>query len=156
MFKFNKKNQEVFQNGIKGTLLDLADVPDMMFAQKMLGDGYAVLPSDGNIYAPVSGTIAVAFPTGHAFGLETKQGMEILVHIGIDTVDLQGEGFESFVEQGDKVKQGDLLCKVNLQHLIDSGKSIVTPVIFTSGQSAVLKDVGHELSVGDTEFITIG
>lgn len=155
MFKFNKKNQEVFQNGIAGRLMDLSEVPDQMFAQKLLGDGYAILPSDGNIYAPASGTITVAFPTGHAFGIETKQGQEILIHIGIDTVDLDGKGFESQVKQGDKIKQGDLLCKVSLDDIVAAGKSIVTPVIFTSGEAVTLDGVGKALSIGDTDFITI-
>lgn len=153
MFKFNKKSQEVFQNPIAGTLMDLSEVPDQMFAQKLLGDGYAILPSDGGVYAPLSGVVTVAFATGHAFGIETKQGMEILIHIGIDTVEMEGEGFESFVKQGDKVKQGDLLCKVDLSKITAADKSPITPIIFTSGQSVTHHNIGATISVGDSDFI---
>lgn len=111
--------------------MDLSEVPNQMFAQKLMGDGYAILPSDGNIHAPLSGVDTVAFATGHAFGIETKERIEILIHIGIDTVEMKGEGFESFVKQGDKIKQGYLLCKVDLSKITAADKSPVAPIIFT-------------------------
>lgn len=155
MFKFKKHQAEVFQNGIKGTLLDLSDVPDKMFAQRLLGDGYAIKPVHGAVYAPLSGTITVAFPTGHAYGIETDSGLEILIHVGIDTVELKGEGFTSYVTQGDRIKQGDLLCRVDLDVLLKHDTSSITPVILTSGESVSLTQLGELIEVGATDFIDI-
>ena len=87
-----------------GTIVDLKDVPDEAFAQKLLGDGVAILPTDNEVYSPVDGTIIQVSDTLHAYGISTKDGLDILIHIGIDTVELQGEGFEPLVKEGDQVK----------------------------------------------------
>ena len=155
MFKFKKRQEETFQNGIKGTLLDLSEVPDQMFAKRLLGDGYAIKPQEGVIHAPLSGKITVAFPTGHAYGIETPTGLEILIHVGIDTVALNGEGFTSHVKQGDSIKQGDILCQVDLDVLEKHNTSSITPVIFTSGESVSLTQIGELINVGDSDFISI-
>lgn len=143
MFNFLKKGskEDTFQNFGKGKVVALSEVPDKVFAEKMMGDGYALELSDGKIYAPVDGTVAVAFPTGHAYGITTKNDIEILIHIGIDTVELDGKGFNAKVKQNDKVKAGDLLTEVDLEYIKNAGKPTVTPMIFTSeNKIEVLKE----------------
>lgn len=145
MFKFKKKNKEVFHNIATGKVVAIENVPDGVFSQKMMGDGYAIELTEGTVYAPVSGEITMVFPTGHAYGITTAEGLEILIHIGIDTVELDGKGFNGVAKQGDKVSQGDVLTKVDLDFIKESGKSIVTPVIFTSGQTLTLNKDGQDV-----------
>lgn len=118
-----------------GELVDIETVNDPTFAQKMLGDGYAVLPSDGNIVAPVDGEVVSVFPTKHAIGFKTEDGLEILLHMGIDTVQLNGEPFEVTVEAGQKVKHGDLVAKVDLEKITAAGKDTAMMVIITNMDS---------------------
>lgn len=143
MFKFLKKNKEAFRNIGNGTVVELKDVPDGVFSEKMMGDGYALDLSEGTVYAPVSGEVTMVFPTGHAYGMTTEDGVEILIHIGLDTVELNGEGFKGQVPAGTKVKQGDVLTHVDLDFIRSKGKSLITPVIFTSGQTISLHKKGE-------------
>lgn len=116
---------------INGTATDITKVPDEAFAAKMMGDGAAVTPKDGMIYAPCDGTISFVFPTKHAIGFTTQDGLEMLIHIGIDTVKLEGKGFEPLVATGDKVKKGDQLLKVDIDYITKHAPSIMSPVVFT-------------------------
>ena len=153
MFKnlFKKDNKEVKDEGIvisnpvEGEVVNLDQVPDEVFAQKMLGDGFAVKPSGEKVYAPVGGEIKVLFPTLHAIAIETKEGLELLIHIGIDTVELKGEGFEAHVKLGDKVNAGDLLVSFNKQIIEESGKDTITPIIITNMDR--VKDLSMEYGV---------
>lgn len=131
---FQKKAKEEFRNFGVGKVVSLEKVPDAVFAQKLMGDGYALELTEGKITAPISGEIMLVFPTGHAFGIKTADGLEILIHLGIDTVELNGEGFRSLVKQGDRVKQGDTLTIMDLDFIRNAGKSIISPLIFTSGE----------------------
>ncbi len=106
---FSRKKKEAFACPMTGVLHPIEEVPDPVFSEKTLGEGFAVELTGREVKAPVSGTISAAFPTGHAFGITTKDGMEILIHIGIETVALEGAGFEVKKKQGDAVKQGDVL-----------------------------------------------
>ena len=115
-----------------GTIVPLDQVPDPVFAGKMLGDGLAILPSSGDVLSPFNGQVVSLFPTGHAIGLVSEAGVECLIHIGVDTVELNGCGFTAKVKQGDKVKQGQLLIKADLNCISASGKSSITPVIITN------------------------
>ncbi|MED4014744.1 glucose-specific PTS transporter subunit IIBC [Sutcliffiella cohnii] len=115
-----------------GQLLPLSEVPDQVFSQKMMGDGFAIKPSEGTVVSPVEGTIVNLFPTKHAVGIVTEDGREVLVHVGIDTVNLKGKGFENLVEQGDKVSQGQPLLQVDLEIIENEAASTITPVIFTN------------------------
>ncbi|MDT8716270.1 PTS transporter subunit EIIC [Clostridium sp. 19966] len=117
---------------LSGEIVGLEEVPDAVFSQKTLGDGFAVKPSGNEIYAPADGEISVIFPTKHAIALTTDNGLELLVHIGIDTVELNGEGFTAHVNQGDKVKQGDLLITIDSKFIEEKGKSLITPVVITN------------------------
>lgn len=119
-------------NPIDGEIVELEKVPDEAFSQKILGDGFAVVPSGNKVYAPASGEITVLFPTKHAVAITTEEGLEILVHIGIDTVNLNGEGFTAHVEQGDKVKKGDLLVSFDAEFVEKNAKSLITPVVITN------------------------
>ena len=114
-----------------GVVKHLENVNDVAFAQKLIGDGIAVVPKEGNIVSPIDGEVAMVFPTGHAIGLKTDEGVEILIHVGIDTVELDGKGFKAFVKQGDKVKVGDKLLKVNLEEVINEGYELDTMVLVT-------------------------
>ncbi|WP_078381811.1 glucose-specific PTS transporter subunit IIBC [Sutcliffiella halmapala] len=115
-----------------GKLLPISEVPDKIFSQKMMGDGFAIEPTDGTVVSPVDGKIVNLFPTKHAIGIETPEGREVLVHVGIDTVNLKGKGFESLIEQGDTVKQGQPLLKVDLRIIQEEATSTITPIIFTN------------------------
>lgn len=117
---------------IKGKVMDLSEVPDEAFANKMMGDGVAVMPTEGLIVAPDDCEVSFVFPSKHAVGLKTKDGVELLIHIGIDTVKLDGDGFESFVETGDKVKKGDKLLSFDIEYLKDKVPSLATPIICTA------------------------
>lgn len=115
-----------------GQLLAIEDVKDPTFSQKMLGDGYAVEPSDGKVVSPVDGEIMTVFPTKHAIGIKTDDGLEILVHMGLDTVELKGEPFTVNVSEGQKVRHGDLLATADLQAINHSGKGTTMIVIITN------------------------
>ncbi|AHF18448.1 MAG: sucrose-specific PTS transporter subunit IIBC [Leuconostoc mesenteroides] len=117
---------------VSGHLIQLADVPDNVFSTGMMGKGVAIEPSDGTIYAPADGEITVAYQTKHAYGLTTDDGVEILIHIGLDTVNLEGQGFESFVTQGQKVKKGDKLGTFDTNTIKKAGYPVTTMVIITN------------------------
>jgi PTS system trehalose-specific IIC component len=124
---------ETFAAPVKGRVMPVSEVEDQVFASKAMGDGIAIDPAEGKIYAPFSGEITVAFPTGHAYGIKAANGKEVLIHIGMDTVELNGKGFTPHVKQGDIVRQGDLLTDVDLDYIRSQGKPVITPVIFTDG-----------------------
>jgi PTS system beta-glucosides-specific IIC component/PTS system sucrose-specific IIC component len=117
---------------VKGEILELSEVPDPTFAQKILGDGIAFKPEIGEIVAPVDAEVVNLFDTKHALGLKTESGAEVLIHIGLDTVKMGGEGFEAFVEQGDNVKAGDKLIEVDLNLVEEKAESIITPMVITN------------------------
>ena len=108
----NIKSNEVYAP-VEGEVIPLDEVDDAVFSEKILGDGVAVEPDKGEIYSPVKGTVSVVFPTKHVVGITTEEGANIILHIGIDTVELKGKGFDVKVEQGDKVEAGQLLMKIN-------------------------------------------
>ncbi|RGN68141.1 PTS glucose/maltose transporter subunit IIBCA [Streptococcus anginosus] len=118
-----------------GEVIAISDVKDPVFSQKMMGDGFAVEPENGNIYSPVAGTITSIFPTKHALGLLTDNGLEVLVHIGLDTVSLEGKPFEVHVAEGQKVAAGDLLVTADLEAIKAAGRETSTVVVFTNAQA---------------------
>lgn len=123
---------------MKGTVASITECPDPTFASKAMGDGFVVFPEDGKFYAPANAEVTMTFPTKHAFGLMTNDGTEILVHIGLDTVELNGEPFTMHVKKGDKVKKGQLLVDVDLKAIEAAGKETATAVIITNGKAANL------------------
>ena len=115
-----------------GSILDISLVPDQVFSQKILGDGFAVIPSDGDFVSPVSGTVADVTETRHAYCITSEDGLEVLVHIGIDTVELKGKGFEALVKNGDRVEMGTPLAKVDLKMIEKEGYNTTSMVVVTN------------------------
>lgn len=118
---------------LTGEVTPLSEVPDQVFSEKMMGDGIAIKPSQGEVRAPFNGKVQMIFPTKHAIGLVSDSGLELLIHIGLDTVKLNGEGFTLHVEEGQEVKQGDLLINFDLDYIRNHAKSDITPIIVTQG-----------------------
>lgn len=138
--EFSRKRKRSFKivSPTDGTLITLPEVPDQVFSAKMMGDGFAVNPETGTICAPVSGVAESVFPTGHAVGIKTHDGIECIVHIGLDTVELNGEGFKPLIGQGDKVKAGQPVVEVDLDALRDKGYNLVTMVVFLPAMTSPL------------------
>lgn len=128
----NKSNDLKLVAPITGKSIPLSEVPDPVFAQKMAGDGLAIDPTGDVAVAPADGELTLVFNTKHAFALTTDNGAELLVHIGLETVSLNGEGFEQLVEQGTKVKAGTPIIKFDREFIKSKGLPIVTPVLITN------------------------
>lgn len=127
-----KDQEDKVLNPVKGEIVELKEVPDATFAEELLGKGFAVVPEDNKFYAPVSGTVGAVFPTGHAIGITSTTGAELLIHIGLDTVKMNGKGFKVCVESGQKIKQGDLLVECDLDLVKKNGYNTITPVLITN------------------------
>lgn len=127
-----KKTKVSISAPIKGNVVALADVKDEAFSSESMGKGIAIEPEEGKVYAPADGVISTFFPTGHAIGITTDLGAEILIHVGMDTVEMNGDGFEPQKSQGDKVKKGDLLLKFNIDKIKAARHPVTTPVIITN------------------------
>lgn len=135
---------------LNGTAVELESVPDSVFAEKLLGDGCAVIPTDGKIYSPVTGEISTIAETRHAFGFTTEDGLEVLVHFGLETVALKGEGFTVHAAVGDKVKQGDLIAEADLTFLKSKNINLITPVLVCGGAEELLMSaVSGMVKAGD-------
>jgi glucose PTS system EIICBA or EIICB component len=148
---------ESISSPLSGELVPLAEVPDDVFAGKMMGDGFAIVPEDGEIVSPVNGKIVNLFPTKHAIGILSEGGKEILIHVGIDTVNLKGEGFEPLVKEGDEVKQGQPLLKADLAYIEKHAKSTITPIVFTNlkdGETVTIER-NRSVSANEENIITI-
>ena len=129
MFGLFKAKKQVVISPADGDVVNLSAVPDEVFSQKMAGDGIAIVPRSNTFVAPVSGTITKIFSTNHAFSIKTKSGFEVLVHIGLDTVALNGEGFKRLAEEGENISAGKPVIYADLDFLKAEGKEIVTPVV---------------------------
>jgi sugar PTS system EIIA component len=142
---------------LSGNAVTLETVPDPVFAEKMMGDGLAIEPGDGLAVSPVDGEIIQVFPTKHAIGIRAKNGAEILLHIGLETVSLNGEGFTTHVSEGDKVKVGDKLVSFDLDTIKTKAKSTITPIIITNSDHASSFEVKAEGAVekGATPIIEL-
>ncbi len=142
---------------LEGKLLPLTEVPDQVFSGKMMGDGFAIEPTKGIVKSPVTGTIINLFPTKHAIGLLTETGKEVLIHVGLDTVNLKGEGFETLVEQGDSVKQGQELLRFDLDFIKKNATSTITPIIFTNLAEGEIIHLHNKdnVKIGESNVISI-
>lgn len=148
MFHFERKQKECAQMLATqtGRAVALSEVPDDVFSQKIIGDGVAILPSKGTVLSPVNGEIVQLPETLHAYGIHTPDGLDVLVHVGIDTVELKGQGFRAFVKVGDKVKAGDKLAELDLKFAAEKGYKLYTPIIITNMDA--VKSL--EVSLGET------
>jgi PTS system glucose-specific IIA component len=149
------KKKSVFVSPLSGKLKELEEVNDEAFASKAMGDGFAIEPQESSIYSPVTGKVEFAFPTKHAVGLKTDDGVEMLIHVGVDTVSLNGEGFTLHVSQGQYVKQGDLLITADFQKIKDKVPSTDVMVIFTNGKQCHLLKAGQQVASLEKDIITI-
>lgn len=159
MFSFKKKekiekpksNHDILDVAapVQGELIDLSNVADQVFSQKMMGEGFAVVPSSENIVAPVSGQAVTVFPTGHAIGIRTENGVDVLVHIGLDTVNLQGKGFDVLIKEGDHVSIGQPIVNFDQRVLEENGMDATTMVVFTEGFKRKIKVTPKQVKVGD-------
>ncbi|WP_039838237.1 PTS sugar transporter subunit IIA, partial [Paenibacillus sonchi] len=142
---------------VNGELLDITQVPDAVFSQKMTGDGFAFLSDDGKIASPVYGKVFNVFPSKHAVGIMSDGGKEVLVHIGVNTVKLKGKGFTVLVEEGDLVAAGQPIMEVDLEYVKANAPSVISPVIFSNlpeGSAVTLKKPG-KVAIGDKDIISI-
>lgn len=135
---------------LKGTVIPLSQVQDQAFSSGLLGKGAAILPEEGILYAPADGEISAVFPTGHAIGMRTETGLELLFHVGMDTVQLAGKGFEPLVQAGDRVKQGQELLRFDRKQIEEAGYSLVTPVLVANSAEF------HEVTASEAERVSQG
>ncbi|ETI67691.1 glucose-specific PTS transporter subunit IIBC [Neobacillus vireti] len=140
-----RKTDDVFVAPLKGEIKPITEVPDQVFAEKMMGDGFAIVPAEGMVVSPVDGKIVNLFPTKHAIGILSDSGREILIHIGVDTVNLKGKCFEILVSENDRVEKGQPLLNVDLDYIKANATSTITPIVFTNlaeGEKVVIEKQG--------------
>jgi len=138
---------------LDGTVVELESVPDEVFAQKMVGDGLAIDPSGAVAVAPVSGTLVKLFPGGHAFGIATSDGVELIVHLGLDTIELKGEGFENLAVEGQVVSAGMPIVRFDRAVIERMGKVMVSPVVSTGSGTIVYCAAGVVQAGRDVLFV---
>ena len=122
-------NIQQFSSPLTGQIMEIEKVPDQVFSQKMMGDGFGIDPQDGEVYAPFNGIVKSVFPTKHAIGLESDDGLEVLIHMGLDTVNLKGEGFTVYVNEGDQISIGQKLADIDIEAIKNKVPSLITPVV---------------------------
>ena len=145
MFGFLKRKVREIKSPVDGQVVSLESVDDEVFSQKMAGDGVAVIPMSNVFTAPIDGTITKIFATNHAYSIKSPKDLEVMVHIGLDTVALEGKGFERLAREGDEVKAGDEIIRVDLEYIKEHAKDIVTPIII-SDESDV-KEIDKRLNI---------
>lgn len=151
---FKKKQIEVF-SPLKGTFVPIEKVQDEVFSKKVLGDGFAIMPTSRTVLSPVDGEIKMIFPTHHALGISTKEGIEMMIHIGIDTVNENGEGFQNHVHIDQTVKSGEPLISFNLDGLREKGYDMTTMVIITGSNSFDMINMIKEQEVDTNTVVCI-
>lgn len=141
---------------VTGKAMPLSEVPDPVFAQKMAGDGMAIMPTSDTVVAPADGELTLLFGTKHAFAMTLDNGLEILIHIGVDTVGLNGEGFEALATQGEKVKAGTPIIKIDRDFITSKGLSLATPVLITNVTEvkSISPVESGDLVAGETTVLT--
>jgi glucose-specific phosphotransferase system IIA component len=149
------KHEEEFVSPVGGIQIPIEEVPDPVFSKKMMGEGYAIKPEGDTIYAPISGSIEVLMNTNHAIGIKGKDGKEVLLHIGVDSVNLNGEGFKSMVKKNQKVKQGDPLMKVDFDLLRKKVISDVVIVLLPNASKVLPLYKNAHIDVKQTETVKI-
>lgn len=138
-----------------GEVISIRKVPDEVFSEKILGDGVAIIPSEDDVVSPVDGEIIQIAETGHAFCIRSEDGVDILIHIGIDTVNLKGEGFESFVSVGQKVKAGEKIGKANIKLIEEKGYPTHTAVVITNMNDLKdMKPIFGNAKIGETKILS--
>ena len=154
--KENKTVEVEIYAPLSGEIVNIEDVPDVVFSEKIVGDGIAIRPTGNKIVAPVDGVIGKIFETNHAFSMESKEGVELFVHFGIDTVELKGEGFTRIAHEGQSVKRGDTVIEFDLATLESKAKSDLTPVVISNMDeiSSIEKKSG-EVIAGESVVLSL-
>lgn len=152
---FRKNDGITLVSPAEGKLVNIKEVSDPTFSEEILGKGVAVIPSDGRFYAPADGTVTTIFPTGHAAAVTTEDGVEVLIHIGLDTVKLDGKHFNIVASEGQKVKAGDLLIEADLEQIRSEGYDIITPIIICNSDdfAEILPEADRDVVQGDTIIV---
>ena len=149
-------NGEVLLAPLDGEVKPLSEVADQVFSSEAMGKGIAIVPTEGKVYAPADGEVTAFFNTGHAVGITTEKGAQIIIHVGMDTVQLEGQGFSPKVKQGDKVKKGDLLLEFDIDYIKGQGYSVETPVVITnSDKYADIIPTDAKAVVNGNDLITL-
>ena len=145
------RKEEVLLSPIEGRAVTLSEVGDPTFSQEMLGKGVAIIPSVGKVVSPVDGTIEMVFDTRHAISMTSDTGVQILIHVGIDTVSLKGAPFKAYVRTGDRVKAGDLMLEFNIEAIKKVGLNPVTPIVICNSYDyrKVNAHTGRNVGTGD-------
>lgn len=154
----NEEGKKIlFLSPLTGMSVPLEEVPDPVFSQKIIGDGMAVIPSDGRIVSPVDAQVVSVADTAHAYGLKTEDGIELLIHAGLETVSLKGECFKVHVKQGDTVKAGDVLAEMDLKFLEERKLNPITPVLICGGMEGkiLVKSQPGQVEAGKSELLTV-
>ncbi|MGF9989096.1 PTS glucose transporter subunit IIA [Bacillus mycoides] len=158
LFGFGSKtNEETIVAPLTGAVKNIEEVPDPVFAGRMMGDGVAIDPTEGVVVSPVDGEIVQLFHTKHAIGIKAKNGTEILIHVGLETVKMEGEGFEAHVSERQAVKAGDKLISFDLELIREKAKSTITPIVITNTDAAesIKTTVGVTATKGSTEVMKV-
>ena len=157
MFDFLKKLKGIeLCAPLTGEAVDLSQVSDPVFAEKMVGDGIAIIPTEDIVVAPCDGKVVQIFPTNHAIGIETTTGLDLLIHIGIDTVDLKGDGFERLIEEGATVKKGQPILKVDIKRVKELGKPLTSPFVITNVDAVEFKKrATGKVEAGQSVVLTV-
>jgi len=137
---FKKKKKQVVVSPADGDIVELISVPDQVFSEKMAGDGIAIIPRSNTFVAPISGIVTKIFTTNHAYSIKAKNGLEVLVHIGLDTVALKGEGFKRLVEEGATVSVGKPIISADLEFIKAKEKDTITPIVFNHEKELTLEN----------------
>lgn len=150
-----KQRLEIFAP-IEGKIVPLKDVPDPVFSERMMGEGIAIMPVKGNVFAPVEGTVILVAETKHAISIRANDGTELFIHIGLETVSLKGQGLSSCVAVGDEVTIGQLLVEVDWTYLQEHAQSIITPIVITNRKDKNIHlEMAEQSLVGKTLLMTV-
>lgn len=158
LFNSKDKKQSEIQllAPISGELVKIEDVPDVVFSEKIVGDGIAVRPTGNEIVAPAKGVISKIFEHNHAFSMITEDGVELFVHFGIDTIELNGEGFERLAQENQKVEAGTPIIAIDLPSLQEKAKSVLTPLVIANmDEISHLEKMSGEVVAGETVILTL-
>ena len=157
LFGGEEKEEKIIAAPVSGTAIPMGQVSDPTFSQEILGKGTAVIPSDGRVVAPADGLVTMVFDTKHAISMQTDNGAELIIHIGLDTVQLKGQYFEAHVAAGDNVKQGDLLLDFEIDKIKEAGYDVTTPVIICNTPQFPKMECrnGMEVKAGETAIIKL-
>ena len=145
MFGFLKRKIREVNAPVDGQVVALESVDDEVFSQKMVGDGVAIIPMSNKFTAPIDGVVSKIFPTNHAYSIKSPKDLEVMVHIGLETVALEGKGFTRIASEGDEVKAGDVIIEVDLAYIKEHAKDIITPVIVL--EESDVKEIDKKLDI---------